>query len=100
MAERSYTLQDVKDYLYEKYELDWKDFKVLDSGVGRRPRASDFGENGLMICAVLYKEGRKDWPRVVFVNDEFISVSGLGRDYYDWREFLAQRHNQEQNLIR
>ena len=32
MAERAYTLQDVKDFLKEYYNLDWRNFQIIKDG--------------------------------------------------------------------
>jgi len=94
MIERNYyTLQDVKDYLYENYELDWKNFKVLDGETMRGVRQKDFKIDYLSMVAVVYKQGKRVEPITIRVSDKFISVGEFGVDYNNWQEFLSKRNS-------
>lgn len=98
MEKRNYKLQDIKDYIYEEYELVWDDYLVLDNDGMRRVRHIDFENDKLSVVAIMYKDGRKLLPRWIQATNEYISVSGLGKNTYDWQDFLAKRYNQEQGL--
>jgi len=108
MAERNYTLEDVKEYLYESYGLYWAK-EVLGASVNhfgevtsmtRRPRIIDFNGDQFSAPVVLYMNGRKVQPRLITATNEYIKVGGYDCVYDDWQDFLDCRHKEEQCLIK
>ena len=95
---RNYKLQDIKDFVFAEYELDWKGFKVLDDNRVRTVRAMDFDGDRLSVAALVFKNERKVLPRLIVATNEYISVSGHGARIDDWQEFLALRHKFVQGL--
>lgn len=61
MVKRLYKLRDIKDYIYEQYGLDWKDFMTRDNDLIRGVRSTDFDEDRLSVIAYMYKDGKKSW---------------------------------------
>ena len=97
---RKYRLQDVKDYIYEEYGLDWKDYLVRDNDLVRGVRATDFDEDYLSVVGFMYKDGRKVGVRWIQATNTRLSVSGLKVANEDWQQFYTQNRNQEQELIK
>ena len=98
MARRKYRLQDVKDYIYEEYGLDWKDYMTRDNDLIRGVRSTDFDEDRLSVVGFMYKDGRKVGVRWIQASNTSLSVSGFKTEREDWQDFLAKRYSQEQTL--
>ena len=94
MTERNYKLEDIKDYLYEEYELVWKDFDIRDEEVTRRVRDDDFFGDSLNVEAILYKDARLlDKP--LHVSNESLQVGGYPKEIDDWQDFVDSRKNKD-----
>lgn len=110
MAKRNYKLKDVYDYLKEYYNLDWKQFQIYDNNQERGIRMNDFDGNAktcLSVVAVVYKGSTRIliW---LSVSNQDLSIlgssspilKGIAQPRVSWQDFLAQRHNQEQDLVK
>ena len=96
MTEKNYELEDIKDYLYEEYELVWMDFEIDDEDVTRKVKDYDFFGDSLNVMAILYKDGRAlDKP--LHVSNQSLQVGGHPKETDDWQDFVNSRKNK--NLI-
>jgi len=104
MAERAYKLQDVKDFLKEYYNLDWRNFLIIKDGHTIPIKMRDFNKTCLRVPAVLYHGDSKQicW---LSVSNRHFQVYGYQDDKKSnrlknklWLDFITKRHSQEQSL--
>ena len=107
MAKRNYKLQDVYDYLKEYYNLDWKLCQIISLNDQHGVRQWNFdGKEGIELCviAIVYMGEKQKHIRLRVTNDEFeIYEINSHLHYYkspkvQWKDYLAQRHNQGLSL--
>ena len=104
MIKRQYKLADVKDYLKDYYDLDWKLFYVKDcfTHEERGVKALDFNDKyhtKLSVLAIVYKgTGRKMIQ--LYVDNESLLINGLPQPRVKWKDFYTKRHTklQEKNM--
>lgn len=94
MTKREYSLDDVKDYLYEEYELVWKDFEIIENDLTCKVRDYDFFEDQLHVVAILYKSA-KPLNKPLHVSNKTIQVGGYPKETEDWQDFLSNRKNKD-----
>lgn len=92
MTERNYELEDIKDYLYEEYELVWRNFEISDEGEIRGIKDYDFFGDGLHVMAILHKDGR-GLDKPLHVCNESLQVGGHPKETDDWQDFVKNRKN-------
>ena len=104
MAKRLYTLQDVYDYLFENYGIEWVGYKVVDEGIERRVRNFDFSPthtDNLTVIALAYKGSRLKKVSLEVCNEHLRlwEISPNLRHFRQaeiaWQDFLAVRHAQQ-----
>ena len=73
MEDRKYDFYDVKQFLKDQYDYEWKNFNIYDFDKIRKVRLSDIkGEyHFLSIYIPVYKQGIKDNVIVEVTNDMF-----------------------------
>ena len=76
MIKRNYKLQDIKDFLKEYYNLDWRHFYVLDNGKTRSIRLHDFKQDRLFVGAIVYKGEKARKIRFIDVTNYSFDVHG------------------------
>ena len=104
MAERAYKLQDVKDFLKEYYNLDWRNFLIIKDGKSIAIKMRDFNQSCLRVPAVLYHGENEKKICWLSISNTYFSVYGY--DVKDknnhknqlWVDFIAKEYNQEQGL--
>ena len=101
MNKRKYKLGDIADYLYEAYELVWESYKIYNDGEIRRIRKTDFyvGDR-LSVMAIVRKGTNIIGSKILNVSNESLHLSGYTKEVDDWQDFLAHRHNVEDNLTK
>lgn len=109
MAKRNYKLKDIYDYLLEAYNIEWSNYLVLQDGTARTIRNYDFyGKDNdcLKVLAIAYCGSRIKLINL-YVSNNALKVYEVDPNlhYYakpeiDWKDFLAQRYNQEQSLTK
>ena len=103
---RQYKLKDIYDYLLEAYNIEWRMNLVLgDDGKERGVRSYDFGgytgkyADKLSVVALVYNYGKRQ-PVWLIVTNSSLSLGVKEKPTIEWKDFLAQRHNQEQTLTK
>ena len=99
MINRQYKLGDVKDYLKDYYDLDWKLFLIKDSYTHeeRGVRMQDFDgifQTRLSVDAIVCKGTTRELI-YLYVNNENLSINGLPQPKVKWKDFYTKRHNIE-----
>ena len=102
MIERNYKVQDVADYLLEYYGFKWISFLVKDYDSYREIKKSDFsGPNKtLLLVTTLIFDGAQSMNVWINVSNKELRVwkGHPIKPLIPWPDYLAQRHNQEQNI--
>lgn len=98
MNVRKYKLRDIADYLYETYELVWENYKICEDGVFRRVRETDFCLGDQLSVITVMRKGLHVRSRILHVSNDSLHVSGYPKEVEDWQDFLAHRHNTEQEI--
>ena len=93
---KEYTLKEVKEFLLEHYNLDWRDKKVLDYGGERDVQESDIKGARLETFLVMYRNGEKTAKIVSVTNAEFY-VLGENNNYSSggWQRFRQRKQQLE-----
>ena len=101
MTKLNYTLNDIKQYLKQYYNIEW-DLKVSDRRTGklREVNEEDYygeGRTRLSITALVKHKGvqRYTW---LTVSNQHIAVDEINAPLKHWQDFLT-KNNCEQNNI-
>lgn len=103
MAKRKYKIKDVYDYLLEAYNFEWRKCVVLEDGKERGVRSYDFGgytgkyEDKLSVVIIVYSQGKRQ-PAWLIVTNESLGLGAKEKPTIEWKDFLAQRYSQEQDM--
>jgi hypothetical protein len=97
MAKRLYTLQDIKDFLKNEYNIDWQG-AVVKNGKIIYLKEDDLHNPSLRILAIVNENNSKAMYRIAVSNTSF---GVYGKSSYHkskrWQKILAERLTQEQN---
>ena len=108
MSKRKYELKDIYDYLKQEYDFEWRAFQIRDwkTEQERDLKKSDFKrgkEDDLFVVAIVY-QGDERKTILLHVDNDVCKVSRINsypnhkEPEVKWRDFLAERYNQEQSL--
>ena len=56
MVRRLYNLQDIYDFLKDYYNLEWRDFRILEQGCARPFKMTDFKKSQVSVPALLQSD--------------------------------------------
>ena len=97
MAERLYTLEDIKQFLKNEYDLDWRDCEVVKDGYKSRIKDRHFNKSCLRAPVVVYRGKFKEiyW---INVSNRYFSVYGKNNHNKTkyWQKFLKEKREQKQ----
>lgn len=100
MLNKKYNLQDIYDYLYQYYNIEWVGYQVLgrEGGVRLRDYNTTLDNKVILRVAAAVYEGNKRKPVLLEVTDDYLVVSGYKEPEVKWKDFLANIHTTEQEL--
>ena len=97
MEERKYDFYDVKQFLKDQYNIDWKGFRIFDMDKIRKVRLSDVkGENSyLRIIVPVNDNGIEDMVFVEVTNNTFRVVNDNIHDNKSklWEELVNSKEH-------
>ena len=97
MEQRKYDFYDVKQFLKDQYNIDWKGFRIFDIDKIRKVRLSDIkGEKNYLRIVVLVNENEaEDMIFVEVTNNSFRVVSNNINNNKSklWKEFINSKEH-------
>ena len=97
MEQRKYDFYDVKQFLKDQYNIDWKGFRIFDIDKIRKVRLSDIkGENNYLRIVVLVNENEaEDMIFVEVTNNSFRVVSNNINNNKSklWKELINSKEH-------
>ena len=97
MEQRKYDFYDVKQFLKDQYNIDWKGFRIFDIDKIRKVRLSDIkGENNYLRIVVPVNENEaEDMIFVEVTNNSFRVVSNNINNNKSklWKEFINSKEH-------
>ena len=98
MPERLYTVNDIKQFFKDEYDLDWRDCEVVKDGYKSCIKNRHFNKSCLRAPLVVYRGKVKEiyW---VNVSNRYFSVYGKNNQHKSrrWQKLLENKQIQEQN---
>ena len=96
MIERKWKLKDVKEFLKQRYNLEWRHFHVVKDGgqicgVGK----TDFNGDKLKVLAILHKGDRRQLHWLCVSNQVFKTSIESEPQSDLWAEMLANKSCQQ-----
>ena len=101
MNKRLFTLQDIKDFLMQEYELDWRNFEVLQNGHRYSLRELDVKKQELVIQVFVYRNSKLEINRLYVSNKSFTMFgNNTQAKLRKWRNLMRSKLEQEHTLTR
>lgn len=106
MVRRLYNLQDIYDFLKDYYNLEWRDFRILEQGCARPFKMTDFKKSQVSVPALLQSDECKDEICWLTISNRYFVVYGHGENNRNktktklWQAYLAKKYTQEQNFCK
>ncbi len=101
MAERLYTLEDIKNFLKEEYDLDWRDYEIIKNGHAVKISDRDFNQSCLCAPAIVYRRELKE-IYLLKITNKYFGVYGKNSQNKTrrWRQLMAYRYDQKLGLVK
>ncbi len=94
---RLYTLKDIKDFLKQEYDIDWKGYAIVKKGKVIYLNEEDLKNASMSVLAIVNENGSKAMYRFAISNTRFdIYGKGNYQKSRRWQKLLENKHEQEQ----
>lgn len=96
MTKSIYTVEDIKEFLQQEYDLDWINYEIIKNGHKVCIKDKQL-KSSLRALFIVYRGKIKEFYTVSVSNEGF-SVYGKTSQHKSkhWRKFLVEKYNQVQ----